>query len=55
MMDKQLKEYLKARFLRNNHNKYAKYCEEWINGITEDQVLYFLQEQKRLDELVLKI
>ena len=44
-----LKEYLVQRFVKNNHNKYFKYCNEWINNITEDQKIYFIIEKEHLN------
>lgn len=43
-----LKEYMFQRFYRNNHPKYRRYAEEWINGTTKQQRAYFKEEQKRL-------
>ena len=41
-------EYLRFRFMRNNHNKYIKYMQEWIDNITKDQLSYFIKEKERL-------
>lgn len=41
--------YLSERFLRNNHPKYHKYCNEWINNITADQLRYFMEEKRRIE------
>lgn len=41
-------EYLRHRFLKNNHPKYHKYCDEWIANTTEEQCAYFHIEMKRL-------
>ena len=43
-----MKEYLIQRFLRNNHNKYHKYCKEWAENVTPEQIQYFIEEKKRL-------
>lgn len=43
-----MKVYLLQRFLRNNHAKYHKYVNDWINNITPDQMRYFIEEKKRL-------
>lgn len=43
-----IKEYLTQRFIRNNHPKYYKYCNEWIDNLLENQISYFIEEQKRL-------
>lgn len=42
-------EYLVYRFRKNNHNKYLKYMQEWINGITKTQLDYFKKEKERLN------
>lgn len=41
--------YLSERFRRNNHPKYHKYCDEWIKGVTADQLRYFMQERQRIE------
>lgn len=43
-----IREYLTQRFLKNNHTKYYKYCNDWINNVTEDQLDYFIKEKDRL-------
>ena len=43
-----INEYLRQRFNRNNHNKYLKYCDEWISNITNTQLEYFKREKERL-------
>ena len=45
-----MKYYLQQRFLRNNHRKYHKYMDEWIDGVTEDQMRYFKEERRRIEE-----
>lgn len=45
----ELNEYLIFRFKHNNHNKYMKYMQEWINNITENQLNYFKLEKERLE------
>lgn len=40
-MSKDLWEYLEQRFKRNNHPKYLKYFDEWVNNISETQIHYF--------------
>ena len=48
-------DYLRERFRRNNHPKYHKYCDEWINNITVNQLRYFIEEKRRIDSgVVLK-
>lgn len=46
---KGMAEYLKERFLRNNHSKYHKYCNEWMINITPDQLRYFINERRRIE------
>ena len=41
---------MQQRFLRNNHPKYHKYMEEWIKGVTADQMRYFVEERRRIEE-----
>ena len=45
-----MKQYLMRRFLFNNHNKYRKYADEWINGLTANQIAYFVLEKERLEK-----
>lgn len=33
----ELREYARNSFLRDNHIKYRKYCEEWLSGLTPEQ------------------
>ena len=44
-----MRNYLQQRFLRNNHPKYHKYMEEWIDGVTADQMRYFEEERRRIE------
>lgn len=44
-----MKEYLSNRFIKNNHPKYYKYCNEWIENVTKEQMTYFIEEAKRLN------
>lgn len=48
-----INEYLKIRFNTNNHNKYKKYCNEWIKNLTRDQIKYFIEEANRLNIQIL--
>jgi hypothetical protein len=41
-------EYLRHRFKTNNHTKYLKYMEQWIEKLLPYQLEYFKVEQKRL-------
>jgi hypothetical protein len=36
-MDKALYEYAKKVFLRDNHTKYHRYCDEWVDNLTDGQ------------------
>lgn len=45
-----MRQYLIHRFVFNNHNKYKKYVEEWINNLTADQIAYFVLEKERLEK-----
>lgn len=36
-MDRVLYEYAKKVFLRDNHVKYHRYCDEWIDKLTDGQ------------------
>ena len=49
-LDKEIKSYLFQRFMRNNHNKYTHYYQEWIDNLTQDQVNYFKLEKQRLNQ-----
>ncbi len=40
-MDKELLEWLRFRFYRDNHVKYRKYFDEWVENVTEDQLVGF--------------
>jgi hypothetical protein len=42
------KKYLVWRFMKNNHAKYRKYCTEWIDSLTNEQLHYFQEEKERL-------
>lgn len=48
-MNNIIKEYLTQRFLKNNHTKYYKYCNEWIDNVTKEQLNYFIKEKDRLN------
>jgi len=37
-MDKELFEWLKFRFYRDNHVKYRKYFDEWVENVTQSQI-----------------
>ena len=44
-MTDNMREYLRQRFYRNNHSKYRKYFEEWLNGVVDTQLMYFEKEK----------
>jgi len=47
-MSPELYEWLKERWIKDNHNKYHSYFEEWIQNITQSQIEGFSkQEEKR--------
>lgn len=49
-MDKSLRTYLQWRFYLHCFPRYRQYCNEWIDNVTPDQVLYFKEEMKRLTD-----
>lgn len=49
VMTKEMYTYLQQRFYRNNHVKYRKYFEEWVQNVTETQLMYFEKEKFNLD------
>lgn len=40
-MDTELHVFLETLFKHENHNKYHKYCDLWINNLTATQIFYF--------------
>lgn len=42
--------YLEWRFRVNNAGKYQRYREEWIEGITSEQLSYFEKEMHHMIE-----
>lgn len=38
IMEEKLFEWLKFRFIRDNHKRYHKYFDEWISNITQSQI-----------------
>ena len=38
IMEDKLFEWLKFRFIRDNHKRYHKYFDEWISNITQSQI-----------------
>ena len=47
-MTEQLYTYLQLRFYRENHIKYHKHFEEWVQNITNNQIHYFNTEMSNL-------
>ena len=47
-MTEQLYTYLQLRFYNENHVKYHKYFEEWVQNITNNQIHYFNTEMSNL-------
>lgn len=48
-MNNILKEWLRVEFYKSNILKYVKYFDEWVEGITENQIDGF--EQQRIGQL----
>lgn len=48
-----MEKYLRWRFMSDPYvrNKYGRYCEEWIKGLTEEQLAYFRVERERLTQM----
>ena len=38
-MEKDLRDWLEIQFYRNNINKYHKYFKEWVDNLTDNQIL----------------
>ena len=49
-MKDNLRLYLFDRWKRNNHPKYLKYFEEWLNNLTNIQIYYFEIERQNILE-----
>jgi hypothetical protein len=47
-MTSELYEHLKQQFYWNNHPKYRKYFEEWVNNLTPIQIEYFEIEKENI-------
>ena len=46
-----LRKYLEFRFIHFNVKRYYEYVNEWIDGLTKDQLLYFEKEMYNLISL----
>lgn len=47
-MNNVMKDYLRWRFCSHLQTKYIKYFDEWVTGITSQQMAYFEKERERL-------
>ena len=47
-----MEKYLRWRFNSDPYvrNKYGRYCDEWLKGVTEGQMAYFKEEKNRLTQ-----
>lgn len=43
-----LERYLLFRFKANNRNAYHRYYDEWLSGVTDEQLEYFEREMYNL-------
>jgi len=43
-----LRKYLIWRFITNNVHRYEHYCQEWIENLHIEQLMYFKEEMIRL-------
>lgn len=48
-MEQELKEWLRARWKRDNIAKYQHYFEAWYENLTESQKFYFAQQKKNIE------
>ena len=48
-MEQELKEWLRARWKRDNIAKYQQYFEAWYENMTESQKIYFAQQKKNIE------
>lgn len=53
IMDKDLYEWLRSHFMRDNHPKYRKYFDEWVSNVTEKQLVGF-QHDMELETIFIK-
>ncbi len=51
MMTQELFEHLRQQFYWNNHTKYRKYFDEWVNNLTPTQIEYFEIEKENIKNL----
>lgn len=47
-----MEQYLRWRFNSDPYvrGKYGRYCDEWLKGITDDQMAYYRLERERLTQ-----
>ena len=50
MMTQELYEHLRQQFYWNNHTKYRKYFEEWVEKLTSTQIEYFEIEKENIEK-----
>ena len=50
MMTQELYEHLRQQFYWNNHAKYRKYFEEWVENLTPIQIEYFEIEKENIEK-----
>lgn len=48
LINEQLFTYLELRFYKENHPKYHKYFNMWIQNISNNQIIYFIKEMNNL-------
>ena len=48
-MEQELKEWLLARWKRDNIAKYQQYFEAWYENMTDSQKIYFAQQKKNIE------
>lgn len=46
-MNRVLRTYLEVRWRKDNHPKYWRYFDEWVNNITDIQLMYFEKDMKK--------
>lgn len=49
-MEDSLRKYLEWRFMANNHPKYRKYFNQWVENINGEQLSYFEREMTHMIE-----
>ena len=54
-MTEEVKQYLWTEFKFNNHPKYYKYFDTWIENLTENQILYYNAYSKGKKKSICKL